>query len=156
MNSRDEMEYRLKLAEGYLSKAEGDAADEQWDDCLANSQEAVENAGKAILSLYRPVPKRHDTFEPLEDLLDREEVSESIKKKIRDDLIAFLDMGHATHLRVTYGDEEKHTPPWELIEKPESMKGLEKARRAVTVAKSIYEELNADDSNAETQKDVDT
>jgi hypothetical protein len=80
VNSREDADYRLTLAKGYLSRAESDAVDEQWDGCLANAQEAVENAGKS-------------------------------------------------------------TPPWELIQKPEAMDGLEKARRAVALAESIYAEM---------------
>ena len=141
MNSRDDATYRLVLAKGYLAKAESNATDERWDDCLANAQEAVENAGKAILSHFRPVPKRHDVLEPLRDLLGQKEVPPTAQKNIKDVLDAFEGMGLDAHIRATYGDEVTNTPPWDLIDKPEAMAGLAKARQAVALAVSIFAEM---------------
>ena len=69
MNSLDDPAYRLQLARGYRAKAENDAHDGQGDDCLANAQETVENAGKAVLAHFRPIPLTHDLVEPMERLL---------------------------------------------------------------------------------------
>lgn len=130
MNSREDALYRLTLAKGFLRKAQSGADDKKWDDCLANAQEAVENAGKSILSHFRPVPKRHDVLAPLTDLYERNEVLLVVREKLKEALDAFQDMGLETHVRATYGDEESRTPPWELIREPEAMRGLEKGRRA--------------------------
>ncbi len=72
----------LKLAKGYLSRAETDAMDGQWDGCLANAQEAVENAGKCVLANFRPVPKAHDVDESIERLLKHSDVPLTVKSKI--------------------------------------------------------------------------
>ena len=141
MNSREDAAYRLELAKGYLSRAESDAVDEQWDGCLANAQEAVENAGKSILEHFRPTPRAHDVLEPLEQLLKLEAVPESVKQKLLAALAAFQDMGLETHVRAAYGDEATRTPPWELIQEPEATAGLEKARRAVALAETVYTEM---------------
>ena len=50
MNSREDAAFRLDFAKGYLARAESDVQEERWDSCLANLQEAVENAGKSILT----------------------------------------------------------------------------------------------------------
>lgn len=143
MNSREDAAYRITLAKGYLSRAENDAVDGQWDGCLANAQEAVENAGKSIIGHFRPTPRSHDVTETLEQLLKLEAVSESVKQKLIASLDAFRDMGLETHIRAAYGNEITHTPPWELIQESEATAGLEKARRAVALAEAIYAEMTA-------------
>ena len=143
MNSLDDPAYRLQLARGYLAKAENDARDGQWDDCLANAQEAVENAGKAVLSHFRPIPKTHDVIHLLNDLLGQASVPETVRQKVGEALDVFHDMGLETHIRATYGNEATRTPPWELIQEPEATAGLEKARRAVPLAEAVYAEMTA-------------
>ena len=141
MNSREAAAYRLKLAQGYLSRAENDAVGRQWDGCLANAQEAVENAGKAIISHFRPTSHTHDVIEAIQQLASLNTTSETVKQKLMTSLDSFQNMGLETHIRATYGDEEHYTPPWELIDESESKVGLEKARRAVALAEEIYDEM---------------
>ncbi|MBI3360355.1 MAG: HEPN domain-containing protein [Chloroflexi bacterium] len=126
MNSHDDPLYRLKLAKRSLAKAENDAVDGQWDDCLAEAQEAVENAGKAILGHFRPIPKTHDVIGPLKRLTDKGNLPDAIRQDIEASLDAFRNMGLATHIRAAYGDELTGTVPWELIQEPEATAGLEK------------------------------
>ncbi len=141
MNSHDDAEYRLTLAKGYWAKAENNATDGAWDDCLANSQETVENAGKSILSHFQPIPKSHDVLKPLKALARVGEVPAAIRNRIDSNLDIFENMGLETHIRATYGDEETYTAPWELIDESEATVGLEKARRAVALAEEIYNEM---------------
>lgn len=141
MNSHEDATYRLDLARGYLIEAQEDHAAKRWHACLANAQEAVENAGKSIVLQFRPVPAAHDVLEFVQSLLHSNTVPENIKRWIQSDLDAFRDMGMKTHIRVTYGDEKSHIPPWRLIDQAEAEKGLAKARRAVTLAEKISLEL---------------
>ncbi|MBI5051841.1 MAG: HEPN domain-containing protein [Chloroflexi bacterium] len=142
MNSPNESFYRLKLATGYLTDAEKDTKEKRWDKCLGSAQEAIENAGKSILAHFRPAPHTHEVDEPLENLLQNKNVPEEIKRKIREGLDDFRDMGMDVHIRATYGDEEAQIPPWDLIAEAEGMGGLGKARRAVNLAQSIYDEMS--------------
>ena len=146
MRSRDDAAYRLELAKGYLARAESDAVDGQWDGCLANAQEAVENAGKSVLAHFRPVPHTHDLIELLQQLLKLDAIPTAIRQRIEGALEAFRGMGFDTHVRAAYGDEETHTPPWELIDEAEAHAGLEKARRAVTLAEAVHAEMAGDES----------
>ena len=141
MNSRDDAAYRLELARGYLAKAEQGARDRHWDDCLANAQDAVENAGKAIVSHFRPIPKTHDMLEPLRELSEQSGVPATVRQAIASALDAFLDMGLDTRIRAAYGDEATRTPPWELIQEGDARLGLEKARRAVVLAEAVGLEI---------------
>jgi HEPN domain-containing protein len=141
VNSRDDAAYRLELGRGYLAKAEEAARAQHWDDCLANAQDAVENAGKAIVSHFGPIPKTHDMFEPLADLVEQPGVPASIRQAIGNALDAFRDMGLETHIRAAYGDEATRTPPWELIQEGDARLGLDKASRAVGLAEAVYADM---------------
>lgn len=141
MNSRDDAAYRLRLAKEYLADAETDADEKRWHTCLANSQEAVENAGKSILLHFRPVPATHDVEKLLEQLLNTKTVPRSIQEHLRSELDAFRGMGMKTHVRATYGDEAAHLTPRELIQRTEAIDGLEKARRAMALAETIFAEM---------------
>jgi HEPN domain-containing protein len=146
VNSRDESAYRLKLAHGYLAKAQNDASDARRDDCLANAQEAVENAGQAILGHFLPIPKTHEVYEPLRALSEESRLTEPIRSLLHAALDAFRGMGMETHIRATYGDELTRTAPWELITEQEATAGLAKAQRAVEAAARISEEAGSQPS----------
>ncbi len=141
MNSHEDSAYRLTLAQTYLVRAESDAAASKWDQCLANAQAAVENAGKSILGHFRAVPWTHDLAPLMADLAKSQAVSPAIRKWIARDLDAFDEMGAKTHIRAAYGDEATRTPPWKLITESEAKAGLEQARRAVALAESILAEI---------------
>ena len=141
VNSRDDATFRLDLAVGYLARAESDARESRWDSCLANAQEAVENAGKSILAHFRPTPQTHDVIKPLEKLLKLETVPQKIKQRLASALDDFRNMGQQTHVRATYGDESTYTPPWKLIQEREALEGLGKARRVTALAETILGEL---------------
>ena len=142
MNSHDDAAYRLRLSKEYLTDAEMDAKEKRWHTCLANAQEAVENAGKSILLHFRPIPATHDIEKLLEQLLNNKAVPRSVQEQLRSQLGAFRGMGMKTHIRATYGDEEAHLTPRELIQRSEATEGLDKARRAVALAEAIDREIN--------------
>ena len=141
MNSRDDAAYRLRLAKEYLADAETDASEKRWHTCLANSQEAVENAGKCILLQFRPMPATHDVEKLLQQLLHRKTVPSFVRERLRSELDAFRGMGMKTHVRATYGDEEARLTPRELIQQTEALDGLQKARRATALADTIFTEM---------------
>ena len=146
MNSPNESFYRLKLARVISPTQKGQKKNvgiNVWE-----RQEAIENAGKSIVTHFRPAPHTHDVDELLEELLQNKNVPEEIRRRIREGLDDFRDMGMDVHIRATYGDEEAQIPPWDLIAEAEAMGGLNKARRTVALAESIYEELNSEGSNA--------
>ena len=60
MNSREDVDYRLKLAKGFLKEAQEDFQLERWRSCVANAQLSVENSGKAILMAFGVSPKTHE------------------------------------------------------------------------------------------------
>jgi len=60
--------YRLKLAKQHLEMAEEDLGLKRWPSCVSNARVAFENAAKAILACFGPIPRTHDTAECLQRL----------------------------------------------------------------------------------------
>ncbi len=52
--------YRLKIAQGFLEESRQDMQLGRWRSAVDNSQLAVENSAKAVLSLVAPVGKIHN------------------------------------------------------------------------------------------------
>lgn len=140
MNSHESSKFRFELAQECLAFAETQARDGHWSICLGYSQETVENAGKAILLLFRPVPRTHDIDELILDLTRTGAVPANIRKLLGANLDTFRDMGTKTHMRAAYGDEEAHITPGKLIQEAEALAGLAKARRAVALTQTIFDE----------------
>ena len=89
VNSPNESFYRLELAKGYLTDAESDTKDKRWDKCLGNSQEAIENAGKSILTHFRPAPHTHDIVELLKNYCKTKMCRKRLKEKFAQDWMIF-------------------------------------------------------------------
>ncbi len=62
--------YRLRLARGFLQEAEQDASLGRWRACVAHAQLAVENALKAVIALFAPVPRTHAPADVLSMMLE--------------------------------------------------------------------------------------
>lgn len=135
MRSRDEVSFRLGLAQGFLAEAEQDVGLERWRSCVDNSQLAAENAGKAILALFGVPPKTHEPARQLVELLDTSDVPPEMQEQIRSILPDLIALGMTEHFMTDYGDETTYTLPWELFTSESAKEALEKARRAVTAAK---------------------
>ena len=57
MHAEKATDYRLALARGFLEEAEQDRELGRWRSCVDNSQLAVEDSGKAVISLFGVSPK---------------------------------------------------------------------------------------------------
>ncbi len=134
MNSLREANYRMKLAEGYLERAERFFAENAWLDCVRDAQAAVENAAKAIIALFAPVQRSHEHIRQLASLLENGVFPEHIRPLVEDNLAVFGAMGRKELIAATYGDEETFTPPWELFDREDAEKALKMARKAVKIA----------------------
>ena len=140
MNVRDEVAYRLGLAEGFLREAEQDVLLERWRSCVDNAQLAVENSGKAVLALFGISPKTHDPARELAALLRTRELPERVAEAIRSLVPELLALGSAEHFLTDYGDEATYTLPWDLFTRESAMDALEAARRCVRLARETTEQ----------------
>lgn len=137
MNSKDDAQYRLKLASQHLEDAEKDLQFQLWRDCFSHSQECCENAGKAIIAMFKPVAATHEVQSQLKKLLDEELLPELAKSELKEALPLFGKLGLKEHILADYGDEKRYLTPWDLIDERTARKTFSLARRSLNVAKKI-------------------
>jgi HEPN domain-containing protein len=132
MNSQDDVRYKLKLAEGFLKESEEDIRLKRWRSCVDNSQLSAENSAKAILLLFGLPVKTHNPSKQLLILLGIDDISIEIRKKIKEIIPTFKELGFEEHIMTDYGDEETYTLPWDLFDE-------ESASSAINTAKICYQ-----------------
>ena len=137
MNSRDDSEYRLNLAKGFLKEAEEDFKSKRWRSCVACSQLVVENAGKAILVLFGVSPKTHEPAKQLAKIFRNSSVPSEIRNKIKEVLPDFLTLGVEEHFMTDYGDESSYTLPWDMFDEASAKSALDAARLCMYSSQDI-------------------
>lgn len=139
MNASDLIQYRIRLAEGFLAESEQDFTLERWRSCVDNSQLAVENAGKAVLALFGVVPKTHDPAQQIAQILRQHNLSRTKRELMQQLLPDLLALGSTEHFLTDYGDEIAHKLPWDLFDKDSAVDALQAARRSIESARSIIQ-----------------
>ena len=101
-------------------------------------QLCAENAGKAALALFGPVPLTHDPANPLRDLAAR--------LKGGDERALVLQLAGATeplggqlHSEVTYGKERERLTPWQLFDEPRARSLVAAARTALELVRRLVD-----------------
>ncbi len=143
MSTSRDVDYRLALAEGFLAEADQDFALKRWRSCVDNAQLAVENAGKAALSLFGIVPKTHDPARQIAAILREQELPDGVSELLHAILPDLLVLGTETHFLTDYGDEASYTLPWDLFTRQTAEEALESARRSVQVARALRDMIDA-------------
>jgi len=137
VDSERDVDFRLRLADGFLGEARDDVTRARWRSCVDNAQLAVENAVKAVLARFVPVPRTHDLVTPLDGLL----ASGRLTAGERDVLVELrqcaTELGHDQHVRSDYGEEAAFRTPWELFDAAEARRAMTIAEHSVTLARSI-------------------
>jgi HEPN domain-containing protein len=141
VKGRDEVSYRLGLAQGFQKEAEQDFGLERWRSCVDNAQLAAENSGKAILALFGAVPKTHQPARALEALLQTIDVVE-VRNLVQSVLPDLLALGEEEHFRTDYGDETTYTLPWELFTRESAAKALAAGKGALNAAAQVVNALH--------------
>lgn len=90
--------YRLKLAEGFLQEASQDLKVSRWRSCVGNAQLTVENALKALIALWVPVPRTHRPGATLAEMLNRQQIPERFRVEIRTLMAKAGELGPAIHV----------------------------------------------------------
>ena len=137
MNARNETDYRLRLAEGFLAEAIQDEGLQRWRSCVDNSQLAVENAGKAALSVFGISPKTHDPARQLAVVLEQIELTSDVRNLLKQMMPELQALGSSAHFLTDYGDEQGYVSPWELFGQESAVKALASARKTVKSAKHL-------------------
>lgn len=137
MNGRDEVSYRVELAQGFLQEAEQDFGLERWRSCVDNAQLAVENSGKAVLGLFGAPPKTHDPAKEISAILRTREMPTEVRDTLLRMLPDLMALGAAEHFLTDYGDESTYTLPWELFTRDSASEALASARKSVEAARGL-------------------
>lgn len=141
MNSKQDAEYRLKLARNHLKSAREDISLKRWPDAFSHSQLCVENSGKAIIAMFKPVEKTHDLMKQLSRLIEENLIPEEIKAELVGKLHLFGKMGRREHILADYGDEMSYQTPWEIIGEEKAKEALEVAEKCFLTAESTFSKM---------------
>ena len=132
--------YRLRLAQGFLQEAEQDASLGRWRACIAHAQLAVENALKAVIALFAPVPRTHAPADVLSMMLEEGDIPQTMRADVQElvNIVQGLDLA-AIHVQTDYGDETHGLTPWELFSEEDAREALAIARRVVERAVALIQ-----------------
>lgn len=139
MDSKKDALFRLKLSEGFLKEAQEDLRLSRWRSCVDNSQLVVENASKAVIAIFAPIPKSHELSMILDELILSMELP--FKDKITRLKELSEELGYDEHIRSDYGEEGNFITPWELFDEEDAKRALSTANEAFNISTDIIGEL---------------
>ncbi len=105
MNKSEQVDYRLRLARGFLDEASQDIGLARWRSAMDNAQLSVENAAKAALSLLGPVGRTHFPASLLRNSITDQSWDDQ-RLPLIERLAAMTELlGFDVHMQTDYGDE---------------------------------------------------
>ena len=137
MDSERDVDFRLRLADGFVGEARDDVARARWRSCVDNAQLAVENAVKAVIARFVPVPRTHDLVTPVNGLLASGRLTPGERDALAELRQCAAELGHEQHVRSDYGEEAAFKTPWELVDAEDARRAMTVAEHSVTLARSI-------------------
>ena len=142
MNKSEQVDYRLRLARGFLDEASQDIGLARWRSAMDNAQLSVENAAKAALSLLGPVGRTHFPASLLRNSITDQSWDDQ-RLPLIERLAELTELlGFDVHMQTDYGDEVDGLTPWELFDEDDALKAVEIAREAVQLMSTIVHENN--------------
>lgn len=106
-----------------------------------NAQLVVENSIKAVISIFKPVPKVHELDEVVNELIHEGDFEQEDKERLRE-LKGYAQLlGFEEHIKTDYGDEISHLTPWELFDEEDAKESLRIAKKAFKIAKNFKEKF---------------
>ena len=105
MNKSKQVDYRLRLAQGFLDEARQDIDLSRWRSAMDNAQLSVENAAKAALAILGPVGRTHFPASLLRDSITDKSWNDE-RLPLIERLAALTELlGFDVHMQTDYGDE---------------------------------------------------
>lgn len=141
MHYLKDADYRRRLAAGFLKEADEDFVSSRWRACVDNAQLSVENSGKAVIALFRPVEKTHDPSVQLKKLIEEKIVPEPMIAGVEELTVVVSRLGAEEHFMTDYGDEETGRDPWQIFTSDDARKALADAHRAFALSSGICVKL---------------
>jgi HEPN domain-containing protein len=138
VNPISEIGYRLKLAERYLMEAEDAYGRGDFRGTVSSSQLAAENAAKAVIAVYRIPSWSHDPSHELREIASQ--IPQNLKPQL-EELAEIAGLLAPEHGRAVYGEPTKGLTPWEIYSENYAKLALQRAERAVELARILLREL---------------
>lgn len=135
----NDADYRLRVAQGFLSEARQDVALARWRSAMDNAQLAVENAAKALLAMLGPVGRTHSPAPLLRQALHDGTLAVPDPGKVQRLAELAELLGFDIHIQTDYGDEMAGRTPWELFDEADARQALLMAEEAVSLAQEIIQ-----------------
>jgi len=138
VRSGTEAEWRLRVAREHLDVARRSLAAGLLLPAADNARKCVENAIKAAIACYGPVPRTHDAAASLSALL---QAGAAVPAGLRPDVARLVTLGQrhglVEHLRLSYGDEQAGQTPAALVTPALAQSSIADADDAVRIAGSL-------------------
>jgi len=138
---KESVTYRLELARGFLREAQQDFGLHRWRATVSHAQLSVENALKAVISLFLPVAKTRDPARILLELVARRQIPPQWQPAVQKLAEMGQPLGPQLHVQTDYGDEFGGRLPWELFGEEEAKEALATAAEIVTRVERLIEEV---------------
>ena len=139
MDSERDVDFRLRLAQGFLDEARDDVERSRWRSGVDNSQLSVENAIKAVIARHAPVPRTHNLAPLLDELLATASLSTAQREAVVALCACADELGPEQHVRSDYGEEASFQTPWDLFGEDDARRSLTVAEQALALARSILD-----------------
>ena len=140
MSVPEEVDYRRRLAQGYLLEAREDVRLQRWRSCDDDSQLAVESAAKAVLALVGPVPRTHDPGTVLRRELASGRFSPALGPHVERLAECAELLGWDVHVQTDYGDEATGRTPWDLFDEAAAEEALKIAVEAAALSTEVIDQ----------------
>ena len=140
LDPESEVKYRVRLAQRYLLDGEDAYKRGDYRGVVASSQVVAENAAKAVIAIYR-VPSW--TYDPSHELL---ELTTQMPRELEPLVLELAEIARSLapeHGRAVYGELSRGLTPWDIYSREDAESALNRARRAVELARIILRELRA-------------
>jgi len=134
---------RLDAVVLFGSRARGEV---RWRACVVHAQLVVENALKAVIALFAPVPRTHAPADVLSVMLEEGDVPPAMRADVQElvNIAQGLDLA-TIHIQTDYGDEAHDLTPWERFSEEDAREALTLARRVVEEAVRLIQEQGGAD-----------
>jgi HEPN domain-containing protein len=138
VRSAHEAEWRLRIAGQHLEEAHRANAAGAVLSAADQSRKAVENAIKAAIACYGPVPRTHEAGTALSALL---QAGVAAPPAVRAHLARLVAIGQrhglVEHLRLSYGDEQTGETPLDLVTPATAAASLADAEECTRLAAAV-------------------
>ncbi len=142
---KESVTFRLELARGFLDKAQQDFSLRRWSATVSHAQLAVENALKALIGVFLPIPKTHDPARVLLELIARQQIPSRWQKDVQQLAEIGRPLGPQLHVQTDYGDEFGGRLPWMLFGEEEAREVLTTEENILARVEQLVQEVTHDD-----------